>query len=820
MEQLDKAEDAFRKSILISDEVCPPAAGAFRASLALLLAQQDKIDEAQVLFKTGEPLVASYPIELTKFLCKRGQVHLLADEPEAAQKSLDQAIAIATEHKIQTNVALTQRFSALKALLDSPDEPTGEGREDALIEAERLMELGNIEKAESKFSEAERCYQSARDLFQKHGNRAGEGEAIGGLGNTYHDRGEMDRAHSHYTQAIDIAREVGDKRIVGTHLGNLGNIYEQKGELDRAVKFYTQAIDIAREIGNKVSEGANLGNLGIVYINKGEMDRAVEYIIKAIDIAREIGDKRREGICLGSLGLIYQQKGEMDRAIEYIIKAIDIAREIGHKRGEGAHLGNLGDILFKQNRFEEAEDAFRKAIRIGEKAFPLAAGAFRASLALLLAQQGQREEAKDLLKIGEPLVAPYPVEHAKFLCKKGQIQFLAGEPKAAQESLDQVKARATEQKFGDDAEVKQAISDLEALLASPDSPDEPTGEDRAFELLEAERLMELGNIEEAEGKNPEAEQCYRSAIKLFQKHGDRLREGEAVGNLGIIHLKKSPTDRAKALFYQALAIAQEVNSKPSEAIMYGNLGNAYTKSGDLDRAVLLYTQAIDIAREIGNKRCEGVNLGNLGNAYSEMGELDLAIKNYTQSIEISRKLGSKRSEGLCLGNLGVLYKNKGELDRAIASYTQALEIARAVGDKLGTGINLGNIGDLLVQKNQFEMAERNFRQAIPIGDETFPLAAGAFRASLALLLAQQGQHDEAQELLKTGEPQVSGNPLEFIKFLSKKSHALLLADAPEAAQNFLDQAKALTIKHKLQNNDEIDQTFSALEALIEKAKDA
>ena len=868
--QLDKAEEAFSKAILMCDEILPPAAGAFRGSLALLLARKNKFDETQTLLEIGESQVATYPLEHAKFLCKKGQVQLLADEPKAAQNALDQAKAIATEHKFGDAGEVVEAIAELTALLGSPDdpddsdEPAGEEREDALIEAARLMELGNIERAESKYAEAERCYRSALEIFQQHGDRAGEGDAIGMLGTVYREKGQQDRALEHFTLAIDIAKEIGNKSGEGFHLGNLGIVYRAQGQHDRAVEHYTQAIDIAREIGDKHSEGNHLGNLGIVYQEQGQYDRAAAYFIQAIDNGREIGNKRGEGVYLGNLGNVYQLQGQVDRAVEHYTQAIDIAkeigdkrgegtflgnlgnvyqvqgqhdravehytqaiviaREIGYKRGEGTFLGNLGDIFVKMEQLSDAEKAFRKAIPILDETFFIAAGAFRGSLALLLAQQDQFDEAQTLLEIGEPQVTTYPLEHAKLLCKKGQVQILAGEPEAAQKSLDQAKAISTEHTFGDDGEVAQAIAELTALLGSPDEPDdpddssvEPEGEDREDALIEAERLVELGNIERAESNYAEAGKCYHSALEIFEKHGDRAGEGEAIGYLGNICREQGQHDRAAEYYAQAIDIAKEIGDKRTEGINLGNLGNVYKDQGQQDRAVTHYTQAIDMAKEIGNKRSEGAHLGNLGGVYQEQGLHDRAVETYTQAIGITREIGDKRWEGVHLGNLGAVYQQQGQVDRAASHYTQAIDIAREIGNKRSEGIHLGNLGDMLFQQNRLEEAEDAFRKSIAINDEACLPAAGAFRASLALLLAQQDQIDEAQALLEIGEPLVETYPAENAKFLCKKGQVQFLTGTPEAAKKSLGEANAIAAERKLENDGEVTQAIAELTALLDSS---
>jgi tetratricopeptide (TPR) repeat protein len=319
-----------------------------------------------------------------------------------------------------------EEFAAAKreVLSDGPEEDSGEERELALVKAERLMELGNIEHVQGNYDKALRCLQGA----------------------------------------LDIAREIGSKRSEGINLGKLGNVYYSQGQYDRATEHLTQALDIAREIGDKRSEGINLGNLATVYHSQGQYERAIEFFTQGLDIAREMGNKRSEGIHLGSLGIVYRIQGQYERAIEFCTQALDIAREIGNKLGEGINLGNLGDALFSLERLDEAESVWRKAILICEQTAPAAAGAFRGSLAWLLAQQDQIVEAQSLLETGEAQVESYPEEHAKFLAKKGQVCHLAGDADGARASLEQAQALAAELTVGDESDVGQAIRELEAVL--------------------------------------------------------------------------------------------------------------------------------------------------------------------------------------------------------------------------------------------------------------------------------------------------------------------------------------------------------------------
>ena len=218
-------------------------------------------------------------------------------------------------------------------------------------------------------------------------------------------------------------------------------------------------------MGNKSSEGKNLGNLGNVYRAQGLNERAIEYFTRSIHLLREVGDRRNEGVHLGNIGTVYLSQGQPVIAIQHMRQALEIYVEIGDKRGVGIQLGNLGDALYRVDRLDEAQESLRQAIEVCDESIPAGAGAFRASLALLLARQGQLDEALTLLEAGASLVAALPEEHAKFVCKRGLVCLSAGDAAGARTALKQAQEIATELKVTEHSEVGQALETLQAVLS-------------------------------------------------------------------------------------------------------------------------------------------------------------------------------------------------------------------------------------------------------------------------------------------------------------------------------------------------------------------
>ena len=121
------------------------------------------------------------------------------------------------------------------------------------------------------------------------------------------------------------------------------------------------------------------------------------------------------------------------------------------------------------NRLEASKRHLLQAIEICDESTPFAGGSFRGSLALLYARQGNIEEVKIVLEVGEPLVAVYASEYGKFLCKKTKVYHLTKQTKEAEKALDHAQTIAIEINAAEDSELGKAIAETTALLSEEPS---------------------------------------------------------------------------------------------------------------------------------------------------------------------------------------------------------------------------------------------------------------------------------------------------------------------------------------------------------------
>ena len=178
-------------------------------------------------------------------------------------------------------------------------------------------------------------------------------------------------------------------------------------------------------------------------------------------------------------------------------------------------------------QFTEAEEYLLGAIEICRSTIPAAAGAFMGSLAWLYAQQSKMIEARTLLVEGEPLVASIPIEHGQFLCTQSKILHMVGEFNQAEESLEQARVIAQKVNSGKNSELGKLITETEQFLSSASLIEskessssglvakEVSDESNQQSKIQADMLVEQGDLDETQSLYDEALVAYKGALEIY-----------------------------------------------------------------------------------------------------------------------------------------------------------------------------------------------------------------------------------------------------------------------------------------------------------------
>jgi Tfp pilus assembly protein PilF/2-polyprenyl-3-methyl-5-hydroxy-6-metoxy-1,4-benzoquinol methylase len=167
---------------------------------------------------------------------------------------------------------------------------------------------------------------------------------------------------------------------------------------------------------------------------------------------------------------------------------------------------------------------------------------------------------------------------------------------------------------------------------------------------DAQRLIDAGNVLEAEGRIADAKQNYVNAIRLAPNLA------RAHLNLGNILLATGDLPSALDAFRTA------IKHKPDYAGAYYNIGNALLCNGQLDEAVASYRRALELNPDYAEVHCA------LGVALTELGQFDDAVASYQSALEINPNLAEAHI------NLGNVLQDNWDLEDAAANYRRALEI--------------------------------------------------------------------------------------------------------------------------------------------------
>ena len=121
------------------------------------------------------------------------------------------------------------------------------------------------------------------------------------------------------------------------------------------------------------------------------------------------------------------------------------------------------------------------------------------------------------------------------------------------------------------------------------------------------------------------------------------------------------------------------------------------------------------------------------------------------------------------------------------------------------------MGDAFAGKGLTAAARSKYEEAIALGQDILPRASAVFRGALALLLAMEGEVEEALRLLEPVEEGVQIMQPDITIFLCRKGRVLLRDNQTLQARELLEQAKELARQGGTTRNPEVVTAIRALE---------
>lgn len=327
---------------------------------------------------------------------------------------------------------------------------------------------------------------------------------------------------------------------------------------------------------------------------------------------------------------------------------------------------------------------------------------------------------------------------------------------------------------------------------------------------------ELGRLYLATGRYDHAEQFLSWAAKTLRRveGADSLDAATAEQNLGLVRMLRGEFADAELIFKRLL---NHPNANDGyRALIYRSLAAVYAYERRYAEAVAYGRAAVELGeRALADELELATSRWMLGTIYSRMDRFDEARDLFSESLPVvRRKLGDYHHYSLeHIYDVAAMARRNGQLDEAIPLLEHVVEAAtNSIGDT--SPLLTWPLNDLALAhfaRGEVDEARNYARQSLAFSERgTHSLQVHRARVLLATMAWQEGEHDEAIELLEAALQDAESQRVQI------RGAAYIRA---ESATPFLE-AFALMVgwQNELGN---VERAFAALEhnrarALIEQ----
>ena len=242
--------------------------------------------------------------------------------------------------------------------------------------------------------------------------------------------------------------------------------------------------------------------------------------------------------------------------------------------------------------------------------------------------------------------------------------------------------------------------------------------------FEATVLFWLGKLHLAAEVNEKAIEYYEQALPIYQRVGNRDREGSTLLGLGAAYERVGNSPKSADYDERAAVVMKEIGSLRSEIEALNNagiaLGNGVTpeKPDNFDKALDYFNRSLEASKAVGDREFEARAFGRLAWLYSRLGNnKQKVLELYSQALAIRRELKDRDDEAGEINSIGETYAKFKDYSKALNHFTQALEMFRAEKDRDKEAEVLENTGDVYFNLRDYEKALDSLNQAIVIRNE-------------------------------------------------------------------------------------------------------
>lgn len=724
------------------------------------------------------------------------QKRMYVEELEAYLLKTDAQVNIPQMNEARNTLRqMEDRIRAYKGKLDTETEHN-------LIQL-RYQYDGWVNYSDKNYGRAIEMYKIAADLNNKgvktYSSRTNNALIFKNLGLIYKDQGKNRDAISNFQAAAaiyDSINYMSDKAWVWNEIGaahyNLGNYKE-------AMDWFDRAGVINRGLENYDNIGYGLSMTANCYSNLGKIDSAILLHKLAIETRREVNP----------LGAAYSwdQLGELYKSNAYkkaALDAYDSSRQIYRQRKDTV---NLSDNYLNVGLVHHGDENYRKAIQYYDTAAALSRQTSAAALYDMALAWGQLQKkqgiayyeraekvsdslkdlslqfksltymAQDLYQLNDPRKGDAAYARMERLMKE------IGSP-ARQAMLYEVRASkylkngkldSAYLMYDASRKIKDTVSRVDAIYAMLNMSDILIQKGKFDEALGWQQkaltyaremntpfgrgvtFHNLGFLYGEMGQLEKAMEAMDSALYIFNKSGNSLREASARIQKGMIYKDKGDYKTGLEMIMYADSVYLAEGALDNRRATVNNAGVVYFNQADYAKAIEYFTSAEQFFSKDDLDEYILLNRGNIAECYYhqkkyneatnileayypravkmgfiriamgmaniqakiafEQGQMDKAMKYATEAYQFSSSAGAADQQMDAMVMQGKVLAAKGNVDKAIPLIRAAVAKGNSLGLKTVQWIPLYELGILHYQQKRYDSAIHYLGAAVDIVEQ-------------------------------------------------------------------------------------------------------
>lgn len=260
----------------------------------------------------------------------------------------------------QANAYMLQsQFDLTAQLLAISHYPNQASLSDSL-EAEILLEEGQIKEYEGSVVEASKKFYQALALQEKLGHLVGQGKSLNRLVKIFSMQNNLDEAEKTAQQALQVFQKIDDKSGIARSLTNLGIVFSKKGNFLGAKRYHEKALEVGRKAGDIRSIVVALDNIGNTFLHIFDGKSALPYFLESLSLQEKLEDIPGLIVVTYNIGKSYEHLNKFDQAVSYYQRSLELAQR--DKFPEDMYYATLSmaEIYQKMGRFKESNVYFQQ----------------------------------------------------------------------------------------------------------------------------------------------------------------------------------------------------------------------------------------------------------------------------------------------------------------------------------------------------------------------------------------------------------------------------------------------------------------------------